>query len=130
MEPCKPGDRCAKASDALFSKVLNVGQAVLLRSRHPCRLRRCWCWSTLKAGTKAGSQAGLPAPRPWLWVFLSPFPLLGLAAAPSGIYETLQPSKTGITWRHDNARSSRRYLPESMGPGVAIFDYDNDGWMD
>ena len=31
---------------------------------------------------------------------------------------------------HDNARSARRYLPESMGPGVAIFDYDNDGWMD
>src|SRR5712692_5392334 len=56
--------------------------------------------------------------------------LLGLAGVPSGIYETLDPSKTGIIWRHDNALSPRRYLPESMGPGVAIFDYDNDGWMD
>ena len=56
--------------------------------------------------------------------------LLGLAGASSGIYETLDPSKTGITWRHDNALSPRRYLPESMGPGVAMFDYDNDGWMD
>ena len=26
--------------------------------------------------------------------------------------------------------SSNRYLPETMGPGVAFFDYDNDGWMD
>ncbi|MCX6626615.1 MAG: CRTAC1 family protein [Candidatus Solibacter sp.] len=24
----------------------------------------------------------------------------------------------------------RRYLPESMGPGVAFLDFDNDGWMD
>jgi hypothetical protein len=38
--------------------------------------------------------------------------------------------QTGILWKHDNALSARRYLPESMGPGVAIFDYDNDGWMD
>jgi hypothetical protein len=26
--------------------------------------------------------------------------------------------------------SPERYLPETMGPGVAFFDYDNDGWMD
>jgi len=55
---------------------------------------------------------------------------VGLAGAPAGLYETLAPSRTGILWRHDNALSSRRYLPESMGPGVAVFDYDNDGWMD
>jgi hypothetical protein len=48
----------------------------------------------------------------------------------AGIYEIWPPAKTGITWRHDNAMSARRYLPESMGPGVAIFDYNNDGWMD
>ena len=45
-------------------------------------------------------------------------------------FEVLPPEKTGIVWTHDNAMSARRYLPESMGPGVAIFDYDNDGWMD
>ena len=40
------------------------------------------------------------------------------------------PSKSGIAWVHDNARSEKRYLPETMGPGAAFFDYDNDGWMD
>ena len=45
-------------------------------------------------------------------------------------FETWAAGKTGITWKHDNALSKLRYLPESMGPGVAIFDYDNDGWMD
>jgi len=42
----------------------------------------------------------------------------------------LPPGQTGIHFVHDNAQSEHRYLPESMGPGVAIFDYDNDGWMD
>ena len=46
------------------------------------------------------------------------------------IFESMSSSKTGITFRHENGMSHRRYLPESMGPGVAIFDYDNDGWMD
>jgi hypothetical protein len=26
--------------------------------------------------------------------------------------------------------SPKRYLPETLGPGCAFFDYDNDGWMD
>ena len=56
--------------------------------------------------------------------------LLALALLGAAVYETMPPSKTGITFVHDNALSSRHYLPESMGPGVAIFDYDNDGWMD
>lgn len=45
-------------------------------------------------------------------------------------FEALPSSRTGISWKHDNAMSAHRFLPESMGPGVAIFDYDNDGWMD
>ncbi len=39
-------------------------------------------------------------------------------------------SATGITWTHQNARSAERYLPETMGPGCAFLDFDNDGWMD
>ena len=37
---------------------------------------------------------------------------------------------SGVTWVHENAMSPDRYLPETMGPGVAFVDYDNDGWMD
>jgi hypothetical protein len=40
------------------------------------------------------------------------------------------PKSSGITWVHDNAHSSERYLPETVGAGCAFFDYDNDGWMD
>ena len=50
------------------------------------------------------------------------------AAAP--VFEEIPPSVSGITWVHENAMSPERYLPETMGPGVAFLDYDNDGWMD
>ncbi len=40
------------------------------------------------------------------------------------------PSASGIEFVHEAAMSQRRHLPETMGPGAAFFDYDNDGWMD
>jgi hypothetical protein len=46
------------------------------------------------------------------------------------LFEEVPPSASGITWVHTNAMSPERYLPETMGPGVAFLDYDNDGWMD
>jgi len=50
------------------------------------------------------------------------------SAAP--LFEEIPSSKSGITWTHDNARSDKRYLPETLGPGCGFLDYDNDGWMD
>ena len=46
------------------------------------------------------------------------------------LFVEVPPEKSGIVWTHDNAMSPDRHLPETMGPGVAFFDYDNDGWMD
>ena len=65
------------------------------------------------------------------WILLIS-PLLGLVVASSvqPLFDELTASKSGITWVHDNARSEKRYLPETLGPGCAFFDYDNDGWMD
>jgi len=56
-------------------------------------------------------------------------PRLGRAAT-RPLFEELSPAAMGITWVHDNARSPERYLPETLGPGCAFLDYDNDGWMD
>ncbi|MGA9767667.1 MAG: CRTAC1 family protein [Blastocatellia bacterium] len=49
---------------------------------------------------------------------------------PSPAFEEILPAASGINWAHDNAMSDERYLPETLGPGGAFFDYDNDGWMD
>jgi enediyne biosynthesis protein E4 len=36
----------------------------------------------------------------------------------------------GINFKHYNDASARKYLPETMGAGVAFFDYDNDSLPD
>ncbi len=36
----------------------------------------------------------------------------------------------GITFRHNNGATGKKFLPETLGPGVAFIDYDNDGWQD
>jgi hypothetical protein len=46
------------------------------------------------------------------------------------LFEEVPPDASGISWIHDNGRSAARHLPESLGPGVAFLDYDNDGRMD
>jgi hypothetical protein len=59
-------------------------------------------------------------------VFAAPGPQA--SALPT--FEAVPASHSGINWLHDNAMSPQRFLPESLGPGVAFLDYDNDGWMD
>jgi hypothetical protein len=36
----------------------------------------------------------------------------------------------GINFKHNNGAFGKKWLPETMGPGVAFIDYDNDGWQD
>src|SRR5262249_55465921 len=52
------------------------------------------------------------------------------AAGVAPTFEEIPPAASGLAWVHDNAMSDQRYLPETLGPGVAFLDYDNDGWMD
>ena len=65
-------------------------------------------------GAPAHASAGQPPPAP----------------KPPVTFEEVSPARSGITWVHNNARSPERYLPETVGPGCALFDYDGDGWMD
>jgi hypothetical protein len=38
--------------------------------------------------------------------------------------------QAGIHFTHNNGAFGKKYLPETMGPGCAFIDYDNDGWPD
>ena len=61
-----------------------------------------------------------------------------LARRPSVTAATDAPSVTfrnitqqvGIRFTHNTGAFGKKYLPETMGPGVAFIDYDNDGWPD
>jgi enediyne biosynthesis protein E4 len=75
----------------------------------------------LRALAHAG-LLGAVAPEVWSTVWAQ-------TAAPP-LFEEIPASASGLTWKHENAVSVRRFLPESLGPGCAFLDYDNDGWMD
>jgi enediyne biosynthesis protein E4 len=38
--------------------------------------------------------------------------------------------KLGVNFQYRSSHTSKKYLPETMGAGVAVFDYDNDGRLD
>jgi enediyne biosynthesis protein E4 len=74
---------------------------------------------------------------------MRPLPTLSLTAllavaAPFALTAPPSPSthftditqKAGIHFTHNNGAFGRKFLPETMGPGVALIDYDNDGWQD
>jgi enediyne biosynthesis protein E4 len=80
---------------------------------------------------------------PWFRVSLAPL-LLALAlhlggqppkraegsspAVPGKFIDITQ--RLGINFQHQASHTSRKYLPETMGSGVALLDYDNDGRLD
>ena len=37
---------------------------------------------------------------------------------------------SGVTFRHEDGRSYKKYFVETLGSGVVLFDYDNDGNVD
>lgn len=39
-------------------------------------------------------------------------------------------AQSGVTFHYMASHGTRKYLLETMGPGVALFDYDNDGRLD
>src|SRR6266404_9316923 len=58
------------------------------------------------------------------------------SAAPSsppatnpGLFVDVTAAK-GLNFRYMPSHTSKKYLLETMGPGVALFDYDNDGRLD
>ncbi len=55
----------------------------------------------------------------------------GLAAqAPAGIQFRDVTQAAGIRFTHNTGAVGKKYLPETLGPGAAFLDYDNDGWPD
>ena len=60
--------------------------------------------------------------------FLAPT-LIRADTRPTPIFSDVT-AEAGVTWRHFNGFSPDRYLIETMGGGVGLFDFDDDGWLD
>ncbi len=57
------------------------------------------------------------------------FCLMGAAPAPDVQFTDITQA-AGIDYKHESSATSNKYLVETMGGGVALLDYDNDGRLD
>ncbi len=64
-----------------------------------------------------GAFAGISAPSP-------------ASATSPGVTFLDVTQQAGIRFVHNNGAFGKKFLPETLGPGVAFIDYDNDGWPD
>ena len=60
-----------------------------------------------------------------LWCLLP-----GLLFAQKPVHFTDATAASGISFRHHSGAFGKKYLPETMGSGVCVLDYDNDGSQD
>jgi len=91
-----------------------------VRVRLLTELITCLVWSS-------SLVAGIPLP-------ITAQEIQKSAAAPSsgatpGLFVDIT-QKSGVNFRYQASHTSKKYLIETMGPGVAVFDYDNDGRLD
>ena len=61
---------------------------------------------------------------------LLPLAYCGLSAFSADIPFVDITRESGIGFRHENSATARKHLVETMGGGVALLDYDNDGRLD
>jgi len=75
------------------------------------------------------ATAPAPGPRPGA---SAPAPAAAGAARTdrSQAIFTDRAAEAGLVFTHQNGMTGKLYMPEMMGPGVALIDYDNDGRMD
>jgi hypothetical protein len=53
----------------------------------------------------------------------------GPSEASTGTFRDVT-QQAGVRFVHNNGAFGKKFLPETLGPGVAFIDYDNDGWPD
>src|SRR4029078_3211054 len=75
------------------------------------------CASALAVAATGCGRASAPNPGP-------------PAASATADWFVDRAAATGLDFTHFNGMSGAQYYAEHMGPGVALFDYDNDGDLD
>jgi enediyne biosynthesis protein E4 len=83
------------------------------------------CLVGLLAVVASGCSGGEPAPASST---TAPRVAASLPSAPDWFVD--RAAESGLDFVHVNGMSGRFYMPEIIGSGVALFDYDNDGDLD
>ncbi len=70
---------------------------------------------SLLAALALGAAPPAPAPK---------------AAPQGGLRFTDATAAAGLKFTHNSGKSPKKYMPETLGSGVVLFDADGDGWLD
>ncbi len=54
----------------------------------------------------------------------------GFVSAGPRIFADITKAAGLSSWRHESGSPAKRYIIDTVGSGVALLDYDNDGWLD
>src|SRR5437868_12779523 len=65
----------------------------------------------------------------WIIAFGLVWCLIGATPSPDLQFTDITQA-VKVDFKHENSATSNKYLVETMGGGVALFDYDNDGRLD
>jgi hypothetical protein len=85
------------------------------------------CRQPHQARPEHPSQQISPSPKS----ILSNSPATPAVIRPSGPIRFVDVTQAaGIHFRHNSGAYGKKYLPETMGSGVCVIDFDNDGWQD
>ncbi|HEY6552308.1 MAG TPA: CRTAC1 family protein, partial [Vicinamibacteria bacterium] len=57
-------------------------------------------------------------------------PLGAQAQPPSRVQFTDVTAAARVTFKHTSGAAGKKRLPETMGSGVVVLDFDGDGWQD
>ncbi len=113
-----------RQSNIKFSPLFAVAQLLILA---------CACLTFAQQPTP--TQTPTPAPRTTTGRAYSEGderakPNVNVPRAVSPVKFTDITARANVAFRHAASATSNKYLPEAMGAGVALFDYDNDGRLD
>ncbi len=95
----------------------NSGRLMNISSRGANRVPRRWC-PAVAVGLLLAAAASVLQPAP------------AAEPAPCPIQFRDVTSRSGVTFRHTDGSSGRRYIVETVTAGMATFDYDGDGLID
>ena len=65
-----------------------------------------------------------------VWLFAAVAATAAAAPPPAGVQFADVTAAAGIRFKHNSGATGKKYLPETMGSGVAFFDADGDGRQD
>lgn len=125
----KPSDTDARLSNKPEHE-WDVSNTIMSNSpqKNDMELQPCACYLLVRLGKMKIGTAFLPRSQCWFVITLI---LLLLCSSTKGAVRFIDVTEeSGITFKHVNGASDRKFYLETMGSGAAFLDYNNDGHLD